>query len=216
MEIDKNMAKQSEIKNRFKILDFKDGEEIVKSLKHSGLIIVPNILISGLIILIDFFMLFYFFALGFLGSLCFIVILIIGSYYFYRIMFLWKRNLVIITTHRLIDYERSGFFEDLITEIDYHKIKSGIIRKRGVWRKLFKYGDIKLYLHDNPGKFILHNLNKPEQVLETINQQIAIQSGMRIDQKAEKISQLVEEVDSLSPEARKRLVAELGKRFTEE
>lgn len=155
-----------------KLLQLDEQEEIIKIIRHYFIIIVPNLIIAFVVLLLDCFLIFYFLAKGWWGILIFGAIIFIIAFYFVRLIFLWKRNFIVVTSQQVIDHECSGFFSHVISAFNYQEVKNVTIQIKGFWQRILKYGDLKLEINNKAVPFELYNIKNPAQILEIINQNL--------------------------------------------
>ncbi len=199
------------MKKNYKMIDLNPEESVLKIAHHYFLTLFPNLLVCFLILIFDFFLMFYLFSLGLLGMIVFFTTMVIITFYVGRLLFLWNHNFVVITNQRIIDYERSGFFQKLTTEIGYNKIKSVSIGINRLSQKIFRFGDLNLGIVNQPMDFTLYNLKNPTEILSLINTQLVgdqtMQSNSEIisTRKMVDYEELLYQVGQLDLEKKKKL-----------
>jgi len=187
-----------------KVLKLKEDEKVIRVIRHYFFVVIPSLVVSTLIVFMDFFLMFYFFSLGWWGTVMFFSILFIAVFYIIRLLFLWNRNLIIVTNKRLIDLESSGFFKKLVTDFPFKKIKNVTLDVNGIIRRIFRYGDIKLDIEAQPLGFRLYNIKKPAEILELINMQI-MQGTIAVKSSDLNFDEIAYEVGKLTLQEKKEL-----------
>ncbi|PIR94555.1 hypothetical protein COT97_00760 [Candidatus Falkowbacteria bacterium CG10_big_fil_rev_8_21_14_0_10_39_11] len=155
-----------------KKINWQDDEKIVLISKHSGYVVLPHVTISVLIILLDFFLMFYFITFGLGGLIIFLVVLGISIGYLFKIMHLWQSNLICLTNQRLIDVQQSKIGKPIIKFVALSKIKNISVDYKSWKQKIFKYGQLKLVIEKLSKPYVIYNHKQPEKILEAINAQI--------------------------------------------
>jgi hypothetical protein len=203
------------MKSLDKIIGLQADEEIVQVVKHYFLIIVPHLIIGFLILLLDFFLLFYFITLGWWGWIIFSLIIFLVGFYMFRLVFLWNRNLIIVTNKRLIDYERSSFFNQLISDFPYPKIKNITGQRKGFWQTVFGFGDLRIDLTDRNQPFELYNLYQPFKLLELINEKINKRQITTSEAAEEQIGEIINKIQALPDEQKKIALERITVNFSQ-
>lgn len=167
-----------------KIIRLRENERIVKVVRHPLIVILPNLIIGFLILLLNFFVMFYLFMQGIWGIVIFFAILVVVAFYLLRLVFLWKRNLFIITNRRVVDIEQRGFLEQHVLEFSYDQIKEINSKVKGVFASIFKLGSVRLELKselsddkesEQPAKkvFEVFSIKNPHKVQGIINEHLS-------------------------------------------
>lgn len=145
-------------------LELKENEEIVSEIHHHPMIIIPHLVISFLILVLDFFLMYWLFLQGWWGAVLFGSVILVVIFYVLRLIFLYKRNNFIITSERLIDYEQPSFFERFKNELLLRKIKSVEAKKSGIGGMIFNYGNIVINIVDDVAPLEIYKISKPLEV----------------------------------------------------
>jgi len=145
-------------------LDLKQNEVVVKEIFHHPMIVIPHLIISFLILVLDFFLMYWLFLHGWWGVALFVSVILIIIFYVFRLLFLYRRNNFIITNERLIDFEQPSFFERIKNELPLCKIKSVEAKKRGLLATIFNFGNLVIYIHDYVAPLELYKISHPDDV----------------------------------------------------
>jgi hypothetical protein len=145
-----------------------EGEKALHVIRHWIGLLVPHFVFCFLIALFDFFLMFYLFSQGFLGALAFIAILVIVIAYSGRLVFLWRRNILVITSKRLIDWAQMGFFEQMIQEIPFADIDGVEAGHKGLLGKIFKFGNLTFKMKGEKNPFVLYKVKFPVKAAEMV------------------------------------------------
>jgi len=144
--------------------NLKEGETLLAVVRPFALVYVVPILITSLVVLLDFFLLYWFVRQGKWGILVFFVILVIGVILSLRTAYLWIMNAFVVTNQRVIDIDQGGFFHRSVSESTYEKIQDISFTIRGVWATLFHYGSVVLQTAGTNAHLELKNVRAPERV----------------------------------------------------
>lgn len=144
-----------------------DGEKILQVVKHWFGLLLPHFIFCFLIIVFDFFLMYYLFLQGLWGVIAFIAILVIAIVYTGRLIFLWKRNIMVLTNKRIIDWEQIGFFEQTIQELSYDDVESVEAGHKGLLGKMFNFGNLSFKIKNEEYPFVLYKVKFPVRAAET-------------------------------------------------
>lgn len=144
--------------------NLKEGETLLRVVRPFALVYVVPILITSLVVLLDFFLLYWFVRHGKWGILAFLVILVIGVVLSLRTAYLWVMNAFVVTNQRVIDIDQGGFFHRRVSESTYEKIQDISFTIRGVAATLFHYGSVVLQTAGTNAQLELKNVRAPERV----------------------------------------------------
>lgn len=221
-------------------LQLEENEKIVRVVYHHPEIIIPNLVICALILLTDFFLMYFLFLQGVPGIIIFSVIILVVCFYLFRLVFLYKTNKFILTSKRLLDLEQTGFFELRINSIPYKKISSVEVIMKGLGSSLFKYGNLKIKFGKPRQVIELYKISHPVLVQSLLNEHLSNperdlvseeeEVPNEVDQlekksageeknepaKLHKITKILEEVESLSTKEKENLLAVLEEELSED
>ncbi|MFH0814629.1 MAG: PH domain-containing protein [Candidatus Falkowbacteria bacterium] len=143
-----------------------EGEKVLHVVKHWFGLLLPHFVFCFLIIIFDFFLMYYLFLQGLWGVIAFAAILIIAIAYTGRLIFLWKRNIMVLTNKRIIDWEQLGFFEQTIQELSYADIENVEAGHKGLLGKMFKFGNLSFKIKNEEYPFVLYKVKFPVRAAE--------------------------------------------------
>lgn len=157
-----------------KKINLKDNEKIVA-------VIAPHVIsyvwkyLFGMVILFAFsFFMFRLFFYGWWGKFVYGAGMFLGVYIIFRTWLMNHKNVLVITSDRVVDIHRLGWFDEIISSISYLDIKDVVVRKKGIAQSLFNFGGIAIATKSQ--QFILEILNisnpsKHQLLLSDISQQ---------------------------------------------
>ncbi len=147
-----------------KKIQLKDGERIIA-------VVQPHVLTSvwkyffGLAFLFaaSFFM-FRLFLYGWWGDVIYGLGMFFGVYIILRTWFIRHANVFVITTDRIVDVHRLGWFEEIISAVSHLDIKDIAVCKKGIAQSLLNFGGLAIQTKSQ--QFILEilNISNPAQV----------------------------------------------------
>ena len=157
-----------------KKIHLKEDEKIIA-------VIAPHVIsyawkyLFGLAILFVFsFFMFRLFFYGWWGKFVYGAGMFLGVYVILRTWFMNHVNVLVITSDRVVDIHRLGWFDEIISAVSYLDIKDVAVRKKGIAQSLFNFGGIAIATKSQ--QFILEILNisnpsKHQLLLSEISQQ---------------------------------------------
>lgn len=111
--------------------------------RHVVMVAVPLLLLFGLLLLDAFFMA-QLFRFGVFGMLAFALVAAFATVAALRAWLLWTSNVFLVTSHRVIDVDRHGFFEWTVSEADLDRIQDVSVHKHGLLDYVFRTGAIEI------------------------------------------------------------------------
>jgi len=182
-------------------------EKKLFALVHHPIVIFSHLFFSAIILLLDFFMMYYLFLQGWWGVTLFGAVLVVAILYAWRMIFLWKKNFVLITDKRILDFEQVGFFEHYVSEFFLTEIKNVEICHRGLAAKIFGYGNLRFVFSDEQSPFEIYKVRKPFFWQEKLSELLVknkkdIETGSAVDS-------LVGEAEKLTPQEKQEICRRL-------
>jgi len=147
----------------------KEGEKIHFVIRRYGITLFWFFLLIFILLAVPFFFMFWLFQNGTLGIALFIFSVLSAIVLLIRIMFLWRRNCLYVTSRRLVDLEQRGFFDKIVSDIPYDQIEDVSGRIKGFWGTIFRYGDISVQTGNGKVKIMSIKIKQPIYLQEKIN-----------------------------------------------
>jgi len=155
------------IENKIKL---KQGEQILSVIKRYGLTFFWWWIFILLLFVVPFFFMFWLFQHGWWGQTLFTVPVLLGILTIIRTLFLWQKNILIITSHRLIDIDQRGFFDKIVSDIPYDQVEDVMGRIKGFWGTIFRYGNLVIQTGSGKVQIIVDKIKQPTFVGQEINE----------------------------------------------
>lgn len=111
--------------------------------RHAMTCVVPLLFLFG-ILLLDVFFMAQLFMLGTFGVSVFFGLIALLAIAAVRVWILWKSNTLILTTMRVIDVDRSGFFSWTVSEADIDDLQDVVVHRRGLLDVLARTGTLEM------------------------------------------------------------------------
>jgi membrane protein YdbS with pleckstrin-like domain len=151
------------------VLQLKEGEKVRFLTRRHLVTIVPKLLLSMLLIVIPFFLLFPLFALGLAGVFVFAAMVIAGIVLAVRTFILWDADVLIVTTFRLVDVDQRGIFSRMVSEAPLTAIQDVSWSRKGVLETMFRMGALVIQTASSTNTIEAPKIPYPEYVHEMIN-----------------------------------------------
>ncbi len=177
-----------------KKINLRENEEIIEVVRSAGVLSFFGYVFGLLILLTTSFFSTWLLTYGRPGSAAVGAGLFFGLLFIFRAWLKRRYNYWVITNLRIVDIDRLGFFNKVISEIWFEELADIYIHKKGILAGIFNYADIvaesvveqyvleikKIY---QPEKFIewIRGLKKDfEQVKEVDDQEVLLKNFIKI------------------------------------
>lgn len=120
--------------------------EIIHSIKF---VLYFKLLLATIIFLAPFFLMIPILSLGMKGIILSLLIIFLASFYIFVSYNKWAYNCIILTEKKLYRFHQEGFFQKGVKEFYLDNIDEIDIEYQGLISKVFKVGDLVIYLKNN-------------------------------------------------------------------
>lgn len=185
-----------------------EKEEILRIVRRATITLVPSVGLGALLILVDFFLVAWWFQHRTWGGFGFFLTLLLAVVIGVRGWYIWRMNILAITNQRIIDMNQHGLFKRTVAETTYDKIQDVRYTIHGVWRTMFKFGSIIIQTAGNSTTLELTNISDPFEVQQQIaDLQRQVGATTKTDVSADELLGIVERLKTkLGAESFQRLV----------
>ena len=118
----------------------RQGERVIDAVKNHPFILFPSGL-KSIIVLVAGISVYLFWPSQYSGLLILIAALIAFGIFF-RVYFDYSQSVFVITNQRVINVGQNGFWKRKITETEIDKIQDVASETSGIFRTMFKFGDL--------------------------------------------------------------------------
>lgn len=153
-----------------KDIKLKHEERVLHVVYRYALTYMPQWLSGFLLISLAFFLMFWLFDKGLVGQVLFVLLIVLGLLVLFRTYFLLKKNMMIITTHRVIDIDQPSFLERHVSEVALDKVEDVVGIMRGFMQTLFKYGSVHIQTANGTLEIGMQYVKRPLYVQQMINE----------------------------------------------
>ncbi len=153
----------------FLFMVLRENENLIKVIRRHKSSLGGTWSLSAGLMFLFLFVLFYlkfnFFGYGWQAFSVFVLILVLVCLYKF---YVWKNDVLFITSQRVIRNEQAGLFNKTVTEILYQDVHEIIFNKKGLASIVNNYGDL-IIRTPSDNKIVFEKVPDPEKVVEIIN-----------------------------------------------
>ncbi len=104
------------------------------------------------------------------GIILFVLPIVLSLLLLFKTIFVWQRNILIITTHRLVDIDQKGFFHKEISRVSYDQVEDVAGSIKGFWGTIFRYGNVIIQTGNGKVEVIVDRIKQPVQIQDEIQE----------------------------------------------
>jgi len=153
-----------------KKIKLKANERIMTIVRRYGLTFFWSWLFIFVLIVVPFFFMFWLFKHDWWGQTLFIIPVALALFLLTRTIFVWQRNVMIITSHRVVDIDQRGFFEKEISNVSYDQVEDVLGRIKGFWGTIFRYGNVEIQTGAGKVLLVVDKVKQPVFVQQEIQE----------------------------------------------
>lgn len=150
-------------------IELKEGEKVIMVVRRYLLTYAGWWLLVGVLFVVPFLFLFWLFAHGWWGQSLFFILAGFGTILLLRTLLMWRRNVFVITTHRLIDKDQRGLLDQMVSEVPYDQIEDVSGRVRGIFGTVFGYGQVAVQTGGGNVRIVVDRVRHPLRLQQEIN-----------------------------------------------
>lgn len=187
-----------------KYLNLKEDEDLAALVHPSFLAFTGSILGCGVFLFAAFFFIYPLFKLGVTGWIIFGLLLFAAKYFAIRVAIGHYGNMYVITNERLIDVERRGIFDRIVSEVPLGNIHDVSFRMSGLLGMLLRIGTITVRTIGGATNFEWRWVRRPDEVRELLLEiqrdtpSEVLGNGLRDDQMRVLLAHYISEMDQNS------------------
>ncbi|MFZ2190409.1 MAG: hypothetical protein WA057_02440 [Candidatus Magasanikiibacteriota bacterium] len=151
-------------------IKLKDNEQIINIVHRYGLTFFWSWLIIFILITAPFFFMFWLFNNSLWGQILFAGSLVLGLFLLFRTIFIWQKNVLLITTHRIVDFDRQGFFEEIVSNVAYDQMEDVMGKISGLFGTIFRYGNVTIQTGNGKVQIIIDKIKQPVFIQQEITE----------------------------------------------
>lgn len=147
-----------------KKIHLRDSESILEVCRRYWLTLIFGYMVGVFLLGLSAFLMFQLFSYGFWGQILFGVGVLVGLFFIFRIWFFSHHNALVITTERVVDIDRAGWFDEIISSLSYKDIVEAVVRKKGFLANLFNYGSVEIVGREDGMILDIIKIRQPQRV----------------------------------------------------
>lgn len=148
----------------------KEGEKVLKTVRRHPAVLSFHIKLELALLLFALFFMFPLLRAGWYGRTVFISMAGIALFLMFRTWLFWLSNVFVVTDRRIIDIERKGFFDWVVSEAAFNNIQDISVTTRGILQTLLHAGNLVIQTASGFVNVELHFIKDPAGVKEIINE----------------------------------------------
>jgi len=123
-------------------IHLRDGEEIQEIIHRYSLTYFWRYLLGLVLMFVTSFFMFWLFAQGWWGYTLYGIGMFMGIFIIFRTWFFSNKNFLVVTSERVVDVNRVGWFDEVVSSVGYADVKDIFFRKKGILASIFNYGSL--------------------------------------------------------------------------
>ncbi len=147
-----------------KKINLKDNEKVVDIIRPYILAHVWEYFFGAVFLLGTSFFMFRLFSYGWWGDIIYGLGMALGFYIIFQAWFMSRKNILVLTSVRVVDIHRVGWFDEIISSVSYLDVKDVAVRKRGVGQSLFNFGGLSIASKGESFVLEILNIYNPAEV----------------------------------------------------
>lgn len=151
-----------------KKIHLREGEDIIKVVHQFGLVFWWRYLLGFACLFVTAFFITWLLAQNILGYITIGAGTFIGLYIIAHTSFFQSRSMLVVTTLRVVDINRAGWFEELISSAMFSDIKDIYLHRKGVLASMFGYAKVVIETKSERSLLELNAVHHPEKIVALI------------------------------------------------
>ncbi|HLC70278.1 MAG TPA: hypothetical protein VJH75_04530 [Patescibacteria group bacterium] len=157
-----------------KKINLRDGEEILFTFRRYVVTTYPAYLLGLAFIATSMFFSVWLFGQGLWGEVAFGLGLVVGLYIILHTWFFSKNNFLTVTSQRIVDVNRVGWFDEVISACYFREVRDIYVRKKGVFANLFNYGTITIETTNDRNVLQLTHIHDSTKAATALRDEMAL------------------------------------------
>ena len=148
----------------------RENEKIIKSVKQHFVFVLPVIVIWLFVFAAIFWIRVWKPAFDFWGYWWWVIgaLFLIAVITIWYKVFLWKKNVLILTSQRIVQIQQKGLFSSTVMELLYRDVLEISYIRKGIRASIYGFGNIKMRTASN-NEIVIENIPNPDGIVEIIN-----------------------------------------------
>ena len=184
----------------------KDNEEIIEMFRTYGLFIVLPVAIGLILALAPWFFFVRLYDLGSAGMAVFVLSQTVGWLLIIKTLYIWRRNLLVVTTLRIIDVNQKSIFNRTISEVGYDMMQNVTYEVDGVLATILNYGNLIFETIGSDTAYVFKRVKSPVRIQNIVIEAKA--ESMRFG--PDKVSSILQTLPNLNEAEQKAVMMSLS------
>ncbi len=146
----------------------KENEEIIEIFRTYGLFIVLPVTIGLILALAPWFFFVRLYDFGTAGIIVFILSQTAGWLLIIKTLYIWRRNLLVVTTLRIIDVNQKSIFNRTISEVGYDMMQNVTYEVDGVLATILNYGNLIFETIGSDTAYVFKRVKNPVRIQNVV------------------------------------------------
>jgi len=147
-----------------KKIHLREGERIIEMVRRYSLTYFWQYLVGLLFLLVFSFFMFQLFTYGIWGYTFYGLGMLVGVYILFRTWFFNHLTFLVISSERVIDIHRLGWFDEIASSVSYKDIDDVAVRKKGFLSNVFNYGSLIIQTKNQKFALEILKINNPHEI----------------------------------------------------
>lgn len=157
MNIDSYLSKQTQ-----------EGEEVVRVVRRHPALMSPALIGAACLLLLDFFLISWWWRHAGWGPALFMLGVVIAAWVVTRTVYIWRNNILVVTSFRIIDVDQRGLFERHVAEAALAKVQDVRYTVKGMWPTLLSIGTLVVQTAGTTTNLEISGLHHPVELQRLI------------------------------------------------
>lgn len=144
--------------------NLKEGERLLRLIRRDVLAQLGPALLAALIVLLDFFLIAFFFAHRPWGVLLFFILLLVGVVLAIRVVLEWQLNALLVTDERIICVRQRGLFSRSVSEAVHANVTDVRFAVKGVLPTMLGLGSLEVQTAGEGENLRLDGVRRPAEL----------------------------------------------------
>lgn len=184
----------------------KENETIIEMFRTYGLFIVFPVTVGAILALAPWFFFVRLYDFGNWGLAAFIFLQTIGWLVIIKTLYIWHRNMLVVTTLRIIDVNQKSIFNRIISEVGYDMMQNVTYEVVGVLATILNYGNLIFETIGSDTAYVFKRVKNPVRIQNVVIEAKA--ESMRFG--TDKVSGILQTLPNLNEVEQKAVMMSLS------
>jgi len=189
-------------------VELHSNEEVLETARTHSRFVSSHLTLALIIVSTAFYFMMPLLRLPWVGGPFFALCLLAAALHAWRQWVMYRGTMLIITNQRVIDIDRRGFFDKIVSEVPYESLSDVSYRSRGIFETLTGAGTITFQMIGGKENLAFANLADPAAIhKKVVELRIAHAHGRPMV--SDPVEDVMNTVGTLSPTEQRALLASM-------